>query len=338
MIKFSLFKNKNFINSKFLNNIISINRYKNTYSLSINKNSLQYNTEKVFFTTNNNNKEDNTKNTDNDFEFNKEDDDRINSSKKILYIFAGSAIVILNIYFGLTFLNKKTNVEQIRKSGKVTYVGKANIGGNWELTDCETNKPYGSKDLFGKYYLIYFGFTKCPDVCPMSMKKIGYVLKELKSIPESKFFDIEAVFVSIDPDRDLLNTNNKIKRANQYCKLFDENIIAVSGKDNNDPELLKMLKDFKIHSSKILLNEEETVTDSETFKRNASNVYNAINNNSNIIKEENYTLDHTIVTYLMGTKNEFLTFLSSNLSDKEMKDIVLEEIKFDLNKRNIDKV
>ena len=49
--------------------------------------------------------------------------------------------------------------------------------------------------------------------------------------------------------------------------------------------------------------------------------------------DDKYTLDHTIVVYLMGPDNQFLTYLGSNLDEKAMTDIVLDEISADLKKR-----
>ena len=46
-----------------------------------------------------------------------------------------------------------------------------------------------------------------------------------------------------------------------------------------------------------------------------------------------YSLDHTIVTYLMGPNNNFITYLSANLNQEEMYNIVVEEIMHDLTKQ-----
>lgn len=58
------------------------------------------------------------------------------------------------------------------------------------------------KDLAGKYYLIYFGFTFCPDVCPVSLMKMAKALNQVKASKEYNYFELEALFVSVDPDRD----------------------------------------------------------------------------------------------------------------------------------------
>ena len=60
-------------------------------------------------------------------------------------------------------------------------------------------QPYSSSDLSGSYYLIYFGFTKCPDVCPATLIKLSRVLRLIRKMPENNYFNLKMVFVSCDP-------------------------------------------------------------------------------------------------------------------------------------------
>ena len=72
-------------------------------------------------------------------------------------------------------------------------------------------EPVTHKDLEGKYYLIYFGFTFCPDVCAISLMKMSKALNKVKASKEYAYFDLAAIFVSVDPDRDRLD------RIEEYC-------------------------------------------------------------------------------------------------------------------------
>lgn len=70
----------------------------------------------------------------------------------------------------LTFLPGIKNTSQ-------KYIGKAKLGGDWELTDHNGNKR-SSKDFRGQWILIYFGFTHCPDICPEEIEKIVNVINK----------------------------------------------------------------------------------------------------------------------------------------------------------------
>ena len=64
----------------------------------------------------------------------------------------------------------------MEKSGAV---GKPLIGGPFTLIDTD-GRPFSDKDLLGKYYLLYFGFTHCPDICPEELSKIGEAVEYVK--------------------------------------------------------------------------------------------------------------------------------------------------------------
>ena len=163
--------------------------------------------------------------------------------------------------------SKKTDVEKQKELANkgTTYSGKANIGGPWLLYDTK-GEPVSHKAFAGKYYLIYFGFTYCPDVCPVSLMKMAASLKNVRESKEYNYFDMEAIFVSVDPDRD---TNERI---DEYTKIFHEDLIGLTHKTNDHVELKELLKKFKIHVSKIYLSEEEEQEDLDTLRENAPKV------------------------------------------------------------------
>lgn len=86
---------------------------------------------------------------------------------------------------------------------KVGSVGLPLIGGPFTLIDTEGH-PFSDKDLLGKYYLVYFGFTHCPDICPEELSKIGEAVELVKRDKAKMGIEGEVVpvFVTCDPERD----------------------------------------------------------------------------------------------------------------------------------------
>ena len=85
---------------------------------------------------------------------------------------------------------------------KAGAVGKPLIGGPFTLIDTD-GRPFSDKDLLGKYYLLYFGFTHCPDICPEELSKIGEAVEYVKrSKGDGVKGELVPVFVTCDPERD----------------------------------------------------------------------------------------------------------------------------------------
>ena len=91
--------------------------------------------------------------------------------------------------------------------------------------------PVTHKDLRGAYYLIYFGFCNCPDICPVSLQKISKALDHIRKMPEYKYVKLKTIFVSVDPDRD------SPEKMRKFLSHFDKSIIGLTGESNDDPNL-----------------------------------------------------------------------------------------------------
>ncbi|MBA3676072.1 MAG: SCO family protein [Sphingosinicella sp.] len=77
----------------------------------------------------------------------------------------------------------------------------AAIGGPFTLTD-QDGRQVSDKNFEGKYRLLYFGFTYCPDVCPVDLQMIGQALRKLEKDDPDVAAKVQPIFISVDPERD----------------------------------------------------------------------------------------------------------------------------------------
>lgn len=110
-------------------------------------------------------------------------------------------------------------------------------GGPFTLVS-STGKPFTLADLGGKPYAIYFGFTRCPDVCPTSLAKMARLRARMGRDGE-KF---AILFVSVDPGHD------KPKDVGQYVTLFGTPIIGLTG---SDAQLAAIEKAYGVYVAKV---------------------------------------------------------------------------------------
>lgn len=229
------------------------------------------------------------------FEFPEEGPEKNEQSNIMIYffLFCGGALAVLYVVQKMNRMKQ----ESLQKSkAKTKSFGKADIGKDWELVDVN-GTVYSSKALKGQYYIIYFGFGKCPDICPNSLRKLAEAKKKVTA-KGGVFSKLNFVFVSVDPDRD---SPEDIKR---FLSNFDETMLGVTGKTNDDPALKKMLKDFRIYSTKIDMTRTEP--------------------DGTVVKD--YSLDHSVLSYLMSPTNEYITHLGSSLTSRDLVDTIVEGI------------
>ena len=77
----------------------------------------------------------------------------------------------------------------------------ARIGGPFTLVD-QDGHPCTERDYAGKWRVMYFGYTFCPDVCPVDMANIGAGLKAFEAKAPERAAKVVPIFVSVDPARD----------------------------------------------------------------------------------------------------------------------------------------
>jgi protein SCO1/2 len=110
------------------------------------------------------------------------------------------------------------------------------IGGPFHLVD-QNGKPFGDSDLKGKWHLVFFGYTHCPDTCPTALNEMALALDRLGE----KRGEVAIVFITVDPERD---TQEALK---SYVESFDAPIVALTG---TAEEVAQAAKAYRVYYAK----------------------------------------------------------------------------------------
>ncbi|AUN29965.1 SCO family protein [Niveispirillum cyanobacteriorum] len=108
--------------------------------------------------------------------------------------------------------------DQRQAAGVATNVAPASIGGPFTLTTHD-GRVVTDKDFVGKYKLVFFGYTFCPDICPTELQTIAQAM----DLMGDSGADVQPLFITIDPERDTPPV------LADYVKLFHPSIIGLTG-------------------------------------------------------------------------------------------------------------
>lgn len=183
------------------------------------------------------------------------------------------------------------NIERERRlesaMGKVVSTGKPAIGGPWSLIDLDGNLVT-NVSFQGKWLLLYFGFARCPDICPSEMAKISRVIDQLKETHPKLASGLVPVFVSVDPARDSLTA------LKEYSKDFHPDYVFLTG---SPLQVQDMAKEYRVYVSKA----EETY-------------------------DGDYLVDHSIVVYFHDDKGGLSDCFTQSMRPKDISEKVIEKM------------
>jgi protein SCO1/2 len=190
-----------------------------------------------------------------------------------------SAPFALGLALALTACGQK-QVEQKAESLPAACTGRSSsaIGGAFSLVD-QDNKPVTQADFLGKPTLMYFGFTYCPDICPMTLTRLKAALDELG--PQAA--GVNTVFVTVDPERDT-PAALKLYLGNSA---FPAGIRGLTG----SPEQIDAVK--------------------KTFRVSAQKTPDPDS-------AAGYQVSHTSITYLLNNKGEMASFFPDDTSPTDL--------------------
>ncbi len=128
-------------------------------------------------------------------------------------------------------------VVQPQVSNVLPSTGKALVGGPFTLVD-HTGKTVTEKDFRGRYMLVYFGFTHCPDVCPTGLQVMSAALEKVGA----KADQVTPILITVDPERD---TPEQLA---SYVPSFHPRLVGLTG----SPEQVgAALKSYRVYAKKV---------------------------------------------------------------------------------------
>ena len=117
----------------------------------------------------------------------------------------------------------------------------AAIGGSFKLVD-QDGRVVTDQDFKGRPYLVFFGFTHCPDICPTALFQVSEIMRALGRDADRT----RALFITVDPERD---TPRVIK---DYLSSFDPHLTGLTG----DPaEVAAVTKAYRVYFKKVPLDQ-----------------------------------------------------------------------------------
>ena len=196
-----------------------------------------------------------------------------------------TALIFIGIVVANIIIQKKEiQVRTFQSTGTVK------IGGTFELVN-HKGEIVTDKNFLGKHLLMFFGFTNCPDVCPLSMNEVAQTLKLL----EDKADQVQAVFISVDPERDTP------KSLGNFVEAFDERITGLTG---TIQQITKITKAYRIFFQKVTTKDKPAPPKANT----------------------NYQVDHSAIMYLMSPAGKFIRHFPYGTKSEEIANDIVSRL------------
>lgn len=160
------------------------------------------------------------------------------------------------------------------------------FGGPFALIDHD-GKPRTERDFPGKFLLISFGYTHCPDICPLDLSAMAAALDRLQQTAEL----IQPLFITIDPARD------KPGVLKAFVGNFDPRLIGLTG---SEAQIAAVAKAYRVHRRKVVVPDASP---------------------------GDYLASHSSLTYLMAPDGAFLTMFPHGTQARFMADAIRQHMK-----------
>ncbi|MEP0315604.1 MULTISPECIES: SCO family protein [Alphaproteobacteria] len=150
-------------------------------------------------------------------------------------------VAVAALALGAAFLGRTSGLRELPSP---TAFGEAAVHSEFSLTDHNGNRVTQA-DFFGRWQLVFFGFTHCPDVCPTTLAYMAKVLDRLGGAVER----VAPLFITVDPTRDTPGVMA------EYVQAFHPKLVGLTG---SEADVAAAAQSFRVYYEKV---EEETALD-----------------------------------------------------------------------------
>jgi protein SCO1 len=166
----------------------------------------------------------------------------------------------------------------------------ARFGGPFSLVD-HTGSRVTERDFLGQFMLVYFGFTRCTDACPIDVPNLVHALEEIAPLDQQ----VRPVFISVDPD-------DTPQVMNDYVSAFHPRLVGLTG---NEAELAAVAKAYRVHRYRV---QRQSFGGPRHWIEQPLQTQQAHGGKAHA-PGQTFTIDHGTLTYLMGRDGKFLTLI-----------------------------
>ncbi|KAJ3131506.1 Cu-binding protein [Geranomyces variabilis] len=188
------------------------------------------------------------------------------------------------------FQYEKQKLEERREAAKNEGAGKPLVGGPFSLVDHD-GRPVTDLDYRGKFMLVYFGYTFCPDVCPEELEKMAEVVDTLTAKGYSQE-TVVPIFISCDPKRD------SVEAIKEYVHDFHSKFVGLIG---THAQIKRVAKSYRLYFSA----PPRAVDDDEA----------------------DYLVDHSIFFYLIDPDGKYVAHFGRTDEAEEVAQRIMQQIK-----------
>ncbi len=169
------------------------------------------------------------------------------------------------------------------RNGEAVVAPGISVGGEFDLTD-GSGETVSESAFLGRYMLVYFGYSSCPDVCPTELSSMATALDIVAESDTALAEQVVPVFITIDPERD---TPDAMK---DYVAAFHPRMVGLTGSTEAIADIARKYKVF--------------------YSRGAA------------VDEDFYLMNHSGYVYFMGPEGKFITMFHGGTSPDSMAEAI----------------